>query len=152
MQLTKQTDYAFRVLLYLAKQPAKKANQSPQKQLIQMQQICDFYSISPNHISKIIVKLVNAGWVKSVRGKGGGIYLAIDANKINLADVVREFETTLKPVNCSEPECRISETCTLKGLLGKAMSNFINTLADYTLDDILVKELTPNAINLLEIK
>ncbi|HEY9033707.1 MAG TPA: Rrf2 family transcriptional regulator, partial [Pseudomonadales bacterium] len=64
MQLTKQTDFAFRTLLYLARQPAD--------ELVNIQQLCDYYAISPNHLAKVVVKLGHLGYIRTVRGKGGG--------------------------------------------------------------------------------
>ena len=103
MQLTKQTDFAFRILMYLARlAPGEKA---------QIQQVCDFYDISPNHIAKVVKKLARQGYVTASRGKGGGIALGRPPETINLADVVRAFETTLQPVECDSPACRITANC-----------------------------------------
>ena len=128
MQLTKQTDFAFRILIYLS--------QAPEGELQQIQQICDFYDISKNHLSKIVVKLVKLGYVKAQRGKGGGIYLGMKSEAINLADVVKAIEPSLQPVNCDEPVCRITANCKLKGILADSMQAFVDNLAQYHLSDI----------------
>ncbi len=129
MQLTKQTDFAFRTLIYLAELPEDK--------LSHVKDVCDFYDISPNHISKVVVKLVKLGYVEAHRGKGGGIKLGMAPENISLAQVVEEFETTLNPVNCMTPRCRIVKQCRLKGLLNDAMKAFLDTLKDYSLADLL---------------
>ena len=84
--------------------------------------------------------LVRLGYVEAIRGKGGGIRMKMPAEKIALVDVVTHFETTLKPVDCKEQPCRIIRSCQLKGLLDKAMEAFIDTLAAYTLADIVDNE------------
>lgn len=129
MQLTKQTDFAFRILIYLGHLPAgEKA---------QIQQVCDFYDISSNHIAKVVVKLAKLGYINAYRGKGGGIELARPSCSISLADVVRDFETGMKPVNCEQPLCRISGSCELKGILFAAMQAFMGEMGRHTLADLL---------------
>ena len=129
MQLTKQTDFAFRTLLFLGQQDSN--------DLVRVQDVCDYYNISANHISKVVMKLVKLGYVEAVRGKGGGIRLGKPAIEINLADVVEAFETSMKPVNCTRPRCRIVTNCKLKGLLSAAMQAFMEALKSYTLQDLL---------------
>ena len=133
MQLTKQTDFAFRTLLYLARQPAD--------ELVNIQQLCDHYAISPNHLAKVVVKLGHLGYIRTVRGKGGGIALNDSALRVSLAEIVGAFETTLEPVNCQEPACRLMPDCRLKGVLDDAMQAFITVLRHYTLGDLLDGEL-----------
>ncbi len=142
MQLTKQTDYALRSLIYLAG--------SPRGDYVNIKDICDFYDLSPNHISKLVVKLVRLGYVESIRGKGGGIRLRMDPAEIELVNVVKEFETTLQVVNCTEPRCAVYSPCKLRGLLSKATLAFINTLNGYTLADIVNDELNPIQIVRME--
>ncbi len=133
MKLSKQTDYAFRTLIFLAGQPGEK--------LMSIQSICDYFDISANHVAKVVMRLVRRGDVIAVRGKGGGIRLARPAAEISLVEVVKEFETTLQPINCTEQPCRIISNCKLKGLLEKAMQQFLATLAPYSLADVAAGEL-----------
>jgi len=129
MQLTKQTDFAFRTLLYLAQRPGG--------ELVHIRDVCDYYRISGNHVSKVVMKLARLGYIEAVRGKGGGIRLARAPAEINLAAVVAAFETTLKPVNCDQPRCRIRAQCKLRGLLDDAMQAFLVTLERQSLQDLL---------------
>ena len=128
MQLTKQTDFAFRVLLYLGKlEGGARAN---------IREICEFYDISRNHVAKVVLKLTRLGYISSVRGQGGGI------ERINVAQVVRDFEATLRPINCETPRCRLSPDCHLKSILFVAMEGFLASLSAYTLADLLANEIT----------
>lgn len=133
MQLTKQTDYAFRLLMYLAC--------LPKDQRANIQQVCTFYDISSNHLAKVVVKLVKLGYITTFRGKGGGLMLAKDPARIRLDEVVQNFETSLKPVNCETPMCAIFARCQLKEVLFDAMQQFLSTLSQYTLADITDKRL-----------
>jgi len=129
MQLTKQTDFAFRTLIYLAERQ--------DDELVHIRDICDYYQISGNHLSKVVMKLARLGYIEAVRGKGGGIRLSMAPAQINVADVVAAFETTLKPVNCDRPKCRIRSHCKLKVLLGEGMQAFLDTLRRRSLEDLL---------------
>lgn len=131
MQLTKQTDYAFRVLLYLCDAPAET--------LSNVKDICAFHDISHNHVAKVVVKLTKLGYIDSVRGHGGGIRLAKPPEDINVAQVIRDFENTLEPVNCFTPRCAMLPGCKLKGVLFEAMNEFIESTARYTLADLQAK-------------
>ena len=67
MRLTRYTDYAVRVLMYLAVHPDR---------LCSIGEIAGAYAISRNHLMKIVNVLANAGYVASERGRSGGIRLA----------------------------------------------------------------------------
>src|SRR5690606_28122860 len=129
MQLTKQTDYAFRLLMYLGR--------SPEGERVQIQQVCDFYRISANHLAKVVAKLARLGYITAYRGKGGGIMLARAPAQVRLDEIVRAFEGTLQPASCDQPACRITASCALKGILQDAMQQFLQALARHTLADIL---------------
>ena len=131
MQLTYHTDYSLRVLMYLAIQRNRMANIS---------EIADRYSISRNHLVKVVHNLARGGFLKTHRGKGGGIELARDPADINIGEVVRYTEGPLKPVECFDVErnrCVISNVCGLTGVIAEACDSFFSTLDRYTLADLL---------------
>ena len=64
MHLTRYTDYAMRVLLYLGRQP---------ENLCSIAEISGAYAISQNHLMKVVSDLVSAGYLESVRGRHGGV-------------------------------------------------------------------------------
>ena len=83
MRLTIHTDYALRILMYLA---LKKDG------LATITEIAATYDISKNHLMKVAYKLGAAGYAESVRGRGGGLRLAKPAEAIMLGEVVRNTE------------------------------------------------------------
>lgn len=129
MQLTKQTDYAFRVLMALAAIPSS--------QLLQIQKIVDQYQISKSHVTKIVQKLVHHGYVEAVRGQKGGVRLAKPLAEIHLREIVELMENNLEAVNCNEPVCFIRSHCQLKTHLQKATQKYLGYLAGVTLADIM---------------
>ncbi len=69
MKLALQTDYALRVLLYLATEEGRTT----------VGELAAFYGISVNHLGKVVHQLGRLGFVRNVRGPGGGIELAREA-------------------------------------------------------------------------
>lgn len=128
MQLTKHTDYAFRVLLYLASMP--------EDRLATVQEIAEHYGVSRSHIMKIVNKLATAGLVQASRGQRGGLKLGRPREAINLRSVIELMEATLTPVNCDDPVCLIRRDCTLKNVLFDAQQRFLEHVGRYTLADL----------------
>ena len=128
MQLTKHTDYAFRILIFLASLEKNK--------LTTIQQLTESFSISKSHAMKIVNKLVHQNWVEATRGKNGGVRLGVSANEITLRNVVDLMEKTLDPVNCDSPLCALKSACQLKGILCQAQELYLSHLDNYTLEDL----------------
>ena len=129
MRLTRYTDYAMRVLLYVGAQDD--ARLSP------ISEISRAYGISQNHLMKVVNDLVNAGYLESVRGRFGGIRLAKPAAEINVGAVVRHTEEGFDLVDCGS--CIIAPACGLTGALAEALTAFMQVLDGYSLDDLLKK-------------
>jgi Rrf2 family nitric oxide-sensitive transcriptional repressor len=91
MRLTHMTDYAMRLLIYLAQQPDR---------LCTIAEVARSYEISEAHLMKITHQLGLAGWIETVRGKGGGMRLARAPEAIGLGDVVRSIEPDFFIVEC----------------------------------------------------
>src|SRR6201995_6166898 len=83
VRLTVYTDYALRMLMYLALK---------EDQLATIAEIAESYDISKNHLMKVAHQLGVAGFVEAVRGGGGGLRLAKPVAGIGLGDVVRYTE------------------------------------------------------------
>ncbi len=127
VHLTRYTDYSLRVLMYLAARPER---------LVTISEISSAYEISRNHVVKVVHELGSLGFVRTQRGKQGGMELARPAAEINIGDVVRHTEKTLAVVNCNEPPCPIRSACDLRGVLFEARDAFLSVLDRYTLGDL----------------
>jgi Rrf2 family nitric oxide-sensitive transcriptional repressor len=131
MQLTFYTDYSLRVLMYLAVN---------RQRLVNISEIADCFAISRNHLVKVIHNLARGSFIKSYRGKGGGIELAREPAQINIGKVVRYTEGPPRPVECFDVEknhCIISGVCGLAEVIDQACDSFFTTLDRYTLADLL---------------
>jgi Rrf2 family nitric oxide-sensitive transcriptional repressor len=129
MQLTKHTDYALRVLIYLALQEETERST--------ITEISEHFEISRNHLVKIVNRLGKLGYVNTIRGKSGGITLKMPPGMIVIGQVVRNMEVQLNIVDCSNPPCPIIGQCKLKGVLNKARDAFMGVLDQYTLADLV---------------
>lgn len=135
MQLTNYTEYALRILLFLgALEPGEKTN---------IKEISRAFSISENHLSKIVYDLGKQGFIETIRGRNGGIRLAKKPEDIQIGTVVRQTEDNLSLVECFASHgnhCIITPVCGLKHVLHEALEAFLRVLDSYTLADLLANK------------
>jgi Rrf2 family nitric oxide-sensitive transcriptional repressor len=133
MRLTFYSDYSLRLLMYLALR---------QDALVTIQDVAGSYRISKNHLTKVAYDLGRAGFLKTVRGRNGGIRLAMAPADIGLGNVLRVTESDLGQVECFDAGsnmCVISGSCRLKGILTTALAAYFSVLDQYTLADLTRK-------------
>jgi Rrf2 family nitric oxide-sensitive transcriptional repressor len=131
LRLTVYTDYALRLLMYLALK---------EDGLATIAEIAASYGISRNHLMKVAYELGAAGYIETVRGRGGGLRLAKAAESIRLGDVVRRTEPDMALVTCFKPvdaPCAIKRCCMLRVALERACIAFIEVLDGYSLSDLV---------------
>ncbi len=130
MRLTTMTDYAMRLLMYVAQHPDR---------LCTISEVAGAYDISEAHLMKITYRLGRSGWLETVRGKGGGMRLAAAPGEISLGAVVRSMESDFDIVDCfaSDTACMLSGQCRLSGIVTGALQSFMRHLDGYTLADLL---------------
>jgi Rrf2 family transcriptional regulator, nitric oxide-sensitive transcriptional repressor len=135
VRLTVYTDYSLRTLMYLGVRG--------REHLATIQEIANAYQISKNHLMKVTYDLGQHGYIETIRGRGGGIRLALDPKDINIGEVVRKTEEDFHIVECFNPEsnlCKISAECQLKFALNQALKAYIAVLDSYTLADVIVSK------------
>ena len=129
MRLALHTDYALRTLIYLASF-GKRAT---------IADVATFYGISAPHVAKVVQQLARRGYVRSIRGIGGGIELARSPDDIGLAPLILDFEGNLHLLECVDAEnvCAIESFCKLKRVLAEAERVQLEYLRSVTLRDVL---------------
>lgn len=143
MRLTRQTNYAIRILMYCA------ANNG---QLSRIPDIAEAYSLSELFLFKILQPLVENGLIETVRGRNGGVRLGKPAEQITLFDVVRVTEDNFAMAECFENDaidCPLVDNCGVNEALRKALNAFFEVLESYSIADLV--EARPNMRNLLGI-
>ena len=130
MRLTTMTDYAMRLLMHVGRNPGR---------LCTIAEVAQAYDISEAHLMKVTHQLALAGWIDTVRGKGGGMRLAHAPDTIVLGQVVRSIEPDFRLVEClgGGRECQLDGRCRLTGILDGALQDFLAHLDRHTLADIL---------------
>lgn len=131
MQLTRHTDYALRLLMYLTDKGDERTS---------IADVAEAQMISRTHLMKIANELVHRGFLKASRGRGGGISLARAPEDINLGEVVRSTEPNCGLVDCTG--CRLARRCNLPSIFDQAENAFHAVLDRYTLAQ-LVRERRP---------
>ena len=133
MRLTKQTNYAIRLLMYCA---------TNQGQLSRVSEIAAAYSVPEMFLFKILQPLVEHGMLETVRGRNGGVRLAKPASQITLFDVVRVTEDNFSMAECfsnDAAECPLIDSCALNAALRKALGAFFEVLDSKTIADLAGK-------------
>ena len=122
MRLTAYTDFALRVLIYLAINPDRRPT---------IAEIAERYHVSKAHLMKVVYELARAGYVETTRGKGGGLTLGRAIDRITVGEIVRQTEPDMAVVACFDPvtqPCVIAPACRLKGKLTEARAAFLKVL------------------------
>ncbi|WP_455482324.1 iron-responsive transcriptional regulator RirA [Bartonella sp. B35(2025)] len=130
MRLTRQTNYALRMLMYCA---------GNQGSLSRIPEIAKVHAVSELFLFKILQPLVEAGFIQTVRGRNGGIKLAKPATEISVADVVKVTEDNFSMAECfdtAEPNCPLVNFCGLNITLKKALNAFFDVLSVTSIADL----------------
>lgn len=140
MRLTLMTDYGLRLLMHVAQQPPGR--------LCTSAEVARLHGLSEAHVTKITHLLGRAGWLETVRGKGGGMRLARPAAEVPLGVLVRDLETDFSLVEClgADDHCALSGQCRLSRILQQALAGFLHTLDGYTLADLLPPASAPATV------
>ncbi|WP_431324579.1 RrF2 family transcriptional regulator [Rhizobium sp. YTU87027] len=131
MRLTVYSDYALRLMMYLALKGDR---------LSTISEIAEAYDISKAHLMKITHELAQKGLIDTVRGRQGGMRLARGAAQIGVGEIVRSCEPDFAIVPCMEKSdeiaCVVQPACVLKRALAAAAAAFLDVLDGYTLADL----------------
>lgn len=140
MKVSTKGRYALRLMLDLALE---------EKQIVKLKDVAKRQEISIKYLEQIISILQKCGYVKSMRGPGGGYTLAKKPEEYTVGMILRQIEGSLAPVSCLEEEensCSRSGNCvTLR--LWQMLYDAINEVVDHvTLADLVEweKELQEN--------
>lgn len=137
MKVSTKGRYALRLMLDLALEEDK---------MVKLKDVAARQEISVKYLEQIISVLQKCGYVKSMRGPGGGYTLAKKPEEYTVGMILRQIEGSLAPVSCLEEEensCSRSRSCvTLR--LWQMLYDAINGVVDQvTLGDLVEWEREP---------
>ena len=90
-----------------------------------------------HHLAKVVQRLQHLGLLATVRGRSGGVRLAVAAHSASIGGLVRELEGETEVADCEgEQVCPLSQACRLRGALRRAQEAFYTTLDPITVGDL----------------
>lgn len=138
MKVTTKGRYALRLMLDLAENGNDVGN-------VRLRDIADRQRISYKYLEQIMIHLNRAGFVRSVRGSGGGYRLTRAPSEYTVGDVIRVMEGPFVPLECAGPEqaedseCTLSTHCCAKRFWFEFKRVVDSFLDSTTLADLLVQ-------------
>lgn len=103
MKISTKGRYALRVMLDLAQQDPE--------MFIPLKDISQRQEISLKYLEQVIALLNRAGYIQSLRGKGGGYRLSRRPQEYTVGGILRAAEGSLAPVSCLETEKNFCKRC-----------------------------------------
>lgn len=130
MLITRQTDYAMRCVLYLARD---------EDQVSSVSEISRTMHIPKTFLAKIFQKLGRAGLVTSVRGGNGGFRLAKRPEEISLLDIMNVFQGPAAINDCAVEggKCRLSKSCPVHPVWIEIREEVNRKLREKTIADLI---------------
>jgi Rrf2 family protein len=131
--IRRNTDYALRAVVYLAKKGTKEP--------VSARQISKGEKISYQLICKLLQKLQKKGLVKSSMGPRGGFSLNRHPSKINVLEVIETIQGQVTLNRCQAVlSCPLKKKCPLAKELKKLQTNINNFLGKLTLTAFIGKK------------
>ena len=135
LKINRQTDYAVRVVLSLAKhgEGVRISSAEIQREML----------IPKSFMTRIVAQLAHHGLINTYPGRDGGLTLPRPASKITLKDVVEAFEGPILLSECmqakGEDDCPFLSNCPVRSKWGRVQVAMMREMASITMED-LVKE------------
>ncbi|MGQ9604512.1 MAG: RrF2 family transcriptional regulator [bacterium] len=111
--LSKDTDYAMRAILYLARRPAE---------WVSSRRISKEEGIPLQFLRRTLLRLKQEGIIDAREGVSGGVRLKTNARSITLAQIIRTFQGEIKISQCMlrKRKCPNRSKCPLRKEILKA--------------------------------
>lgn len=131
MRITKRTNLAIRVLMFCGAHDG---------QLVTKAQIAERCNTSENHLAQVINQLAHLGYLRTQRGRKGGITLSRPMAQISIGEVFRALESAVPLAECfadADNTCPLTAACRLKLAIADAAEVFYAHLDAITLDGLV---------------
>jgi len=132
LKINRQTDYAVRVILALAKrgEGIRLSTGEIQREML----------IPPALMTRIVAKLAHEGLVNTFPGRDGGLMLPRPADRISLKDVVEAFEGPILLSECmqvkGEDDCPFRSNCPVRSKWGRVQVAMMREMASISFEDL----------------
>lgn len=132
MRLTRECDYAFVVLVFLAGQDKTRLNSCDE--------MAGLLSIPFEFLAKILQKLARARLIGSKQGPHGGYHLVRNPSEISFTDVFRAIDDPVRLVECAEIEtcgCPRLSVCNIIETMGALQQKVLAGFDGVTVADLI---------------
>jgi Rrf2 family protein len=128
MRLSKTSEYALRILSYMARSP---------EELYPARLLVEKLRISDKYLRRLMTDLSKAGFIKSVQGRDGGYLFDKDISEIHLSQIIDAVEGMDKYTGCvlGFDECSDENPCVMHAAWLPIKQQLINTFQNKTLSD-----------------
>jgi Rrf2 family nitric oxide-sensitive transcriptional repressor len=130
MQLTRFSDLALRLLLYLA------SRDQPMDAVVTARAAATLFNVPYTHMVKVVHQLGLQGVITTTKGKGGGLRLSHPPESVRLGAVLRQTEPKTPIIDCFTQPCPLRFDCLLKEALDRAYAAFLAEMDRYTLAEM----------------
>jgi len=129
MILTKTTEYAVRVLVYMAKEG---------NQLLSAKHLHQKLDIPYKYLTRLMTFLAKSGYLISIKGRDGGFKITKDLKEISLANIVQSMEgmESFKACILGFHKCSSENPCAMHFIWIENKERFLNSLEKTTLNDL----------------
>jgi Rrf2 family iron-sulfur cluster assembly transcriptional regulator len=138
IRINRQTDYAIRVILSLAKRGrGERASTSEiRKEML----------IPPALAQRIVADLARGGFILTFPGRDGGLMLARPAREINLRQIVEHIEGKVFISDClvEAEECPFDNNCPVRFRWSRLQSQMMLELEQTTFEELAHETLSVN--------
>ena len=130
VRLSAKTDYALRAMLDLAMHPDVRTT---------FPAIAERQSIPRKFLPTVLQSLIQVGFVRTIRGYGGGIELACSPAEITIRQIVESVEGRQQLYDCDSRNiaCLNKANCLLRDVLDRAGNAMLGVLESTTLADLV---------------
>jgi len=127
--ITKETDYALRALLNLAREDG----------YLSSRELAGREGIPLHFLRRILQSLIKAGVIESREGASGGVKLKAKPEKIHLTDIIKIFQGKIQFSECvfRKKICTNHATCVIRKRIEKVESQVADELGNTTIADLI---------------
>ena len=140
MRLTKRSNIAMRILMFCGVNDGR---------LVTKSDIARACNTSENHLAQVINRLGQLGYLRTQRGRNGGLCLSRPMQEITVGEVIRATEASVPITECFDPAentCPLIDVCRLRDVIARATEAFYASMDDVTLADLVCENDGLNAL------
>jgi len=134
MKLSNTSEYALRILSYMAKEPEK---------LYSAKYLVEELRISDKYLRRLMTDLTKSGFIRSSQGRLGGYSINKKLNQIYHSDIIDSVEGMEKYMGCvlGFEVCSDENPCVMHATWSKVRAQFVKTFQNKTLADFNFNEI-----------